>query len=163
MIRHRVHRANFLDLRMLERLKSLTNDPSRGDVRDDGTPAGSTFLELINERLSGNHFPRDCWIILAWDMTELVGWCMLSRVETSPVRSGWHMGNLGLYIRPDRRRLGYASGLIQAASEVARKNTMRSIVANPWNSSSHACFTRAGFVDNTEDVPGRVKLDLLWH
>lgn len=163
MVRYRVHRANDVTHRMLERLKNFTNDPSRGDVRDDGTHAGSKLARLIDERLAGERFPRDTWIIIAWDLVTIVGWSMLTRVETSAVRSGFSVGDVGLYVHPQFRRQGFASGLIQESSEVARKHNMHTMVANPWNLSSHACFTRAGFTD--PPVPGGkvCKRLVTWH
>ena len=163
MIRYRVHRANDVTPRMLERLKNFTNDPSRGDVRDDGTYAGSSFETMLNDRLEGERFPRDSWIIIAWDLVTIVGWCYLRRVETSAVRAGHAVGNVGLYVDPKRRRQGFAHGLIQEASAVARKHNMHTMVGNPWNAPSHACFTRAGFTD--PPVPGGkvCKRLVTWH
>lgn len=162
MISHHLRRANALGLPLLEQLLKLTNDASRGDLRDDGNPGGSTFQMLIEDRLSGLYFPRDCWVILTYDAGEIVAWCMLSRVESSPARSGWSTGNLSIYVRPDRRKQGLAQGLIQEASKAARKKAMRAMVANPWNESSRTCFTRAGFVDNAGDDRwvGKVRLEL---
>lgn len=154
MIQFGIYRANHVHHDVLGQLKNFTNDPSRGDVRDNGSFAGSSFKRMIEDRIIYDiSFPQDSWIIIArGESSTILGWCYVTRMETNSRRSGHKIGTIGLYVDPKHRRKGIASSLIQEALEVAKNNRMHTIVGNPWNNSGTQCFTRAGFTD--PPVPG---------
>lgn len=132
-----------LDLQMLY---ALTNDRLRGDVRDDGTRSGSQFRRQLDERTCGEKFPH-CWVVLARDRTELVGWCL---VTLGPVPE------VGFYVDPGRRRHGIGSRLMKKATSLAAKKGAQRLVACPWNSSSQAFYERIGFEIVQRYSTGRV-------
>jgi GNAT superfamily N-acetyltransferase len=153
----RVRRMLDLDRDTLVRLKGLTNDKVRGDLTDDGSASGSVFRERISEHLAGfERFPEKSWAILAWDGLFLAGWSLLVCHEVGPDHVPFSVptGAVGLYVQPDWRRSGLGKCLIEEASEVARKNGMRRLLANPWNSRSHSFFESVGFIDVSPFVPG---------
>jgi len=149
--------ARELDRGVLTKLRALTNDVSRGDIRDDGKIPGSVFRRRIDEHLDGTElFPDDCWVVLAYDWTKLAGWCMVTGHfkdhECLPLTCP--TAAAGFYVGPNYRRNGLGLELVREAENVARKNGMARLLVNPWNSRSDVFFRKAGFVEATPYIPG---------
>jgi GNAT superfamily N-acetyltransferase len=143
----KVRRMGTLDSAMLARLKELTNNPHRGDLRDDGRQGGSSMREHIYDHIDG--LAPEAWALIAYPtsmrrtLADIGGWALLAldRDEPLVVRTGV----VGFYVDPAFRRLGLGRGLIGEASQVARKNGMCRLVAHPWNRSSLSFFLSCGF------------------
>lgn len=154
-----VHKFEALTRSQLKRLYPLTNDASRGDVRDTGGGAGSHFRNVLDDRMCDGSYPNT-WVVIVSEGNRYVAWCMVKRHDRDPINGrpfNVPTASVGFYVDPDFRRLGLGTRLIQAASEVARKNGMGRLLANPWNKSSNAFFQSCGFVDLTPYVPGWCK------
>ncbi len=153
MIHHRVRRMKDLDKEMLLRLTGLTNDPSRGDVEDNGVHApGSAFKDRIYDHIDYEHpFKERCWAVMAYDWLDLVGWSMVTQRDCDYSGSAFKepTAEVGFYVHPSHRRQGVGKGLIEQAQEVARKNGMRKLLASPWNKSGHTFFETCGFTTVT--------------
>lgn len=142
----------------LKELRRLTNAASRGDLRDDGSPAGSAIRRRIDRHLKGEElFPEDCWAVTArLRDRSLAGWALLMRRDEDHHGTSLSVpdGALGLYVDPTWRRCGIGSLLVQATREVARKNGMGRLLANPWNPHNSRFFEGQGFRVVEERVPG---------
>jgi GNAT superfamily N-acetyltransferase len=145
-VRYAYHRFDDLPPIALRRLCGLTNDPDRGDIRDDGSWAGSLFRSQLDERLMGESFPNS-HIVLATHF-RYAGWCMVTRHDLDP-NTGRKLqvpsATVGFYVHPDFRRQGVGRRLIQEACEVAQKNGIGRLLANPWNQRSLSFFQSCGF------------------
>lgn len=137
-----------LEPHVLRRLSMLTNHASRGDVFDHGGGASSSFRESLDGRICGEEFPNSWAIIAREPGDDIVGWCMVTRHSNSPHSSPRYEGataSVGFYVRPDDRRSGLGSRLIQEARQVAQKIGVSRLVANPWNRRSNCFFEANGF------------------
>lgn len=142
-----VHRFDDLSKITLRNLAFLTNSGDRGDVRDNGTSAGSLFRNQIDDRLMGESFPNS-HVVLAKEHFKYAGWAMVTRHDIDPdTGRKLHVpsGQVGFYVHPDFRRQGLGRSLLLEAQEVARKTGIGRLLANPWNKSSAAFFKSVGF------------------
>lgn len=146
-----------LDDKALRELLPLTNSPDRGDCRDDGRGAGSSFYEYLRGRLGGYVSNDHRWAIVAYENGEAIGWCMFGEIERDP--SSNELLNvptalLGFYVAPSRRRTGLASDLLDEARKLARKIGRLRLMVQPWNRGSSAFFRSKGFVEHSPFIAG---------
>ncbi len=149
-----VGRSLVLQLRLW-----LTNDPDRGDFKDDGVPAGSLLKEMVDDANLGIIGTDGWWVVTCWPVDETplrpMGWCLLHPVDEAL--------DVSLYVDPDWRRRGVGSDVIIEASRLARHLGCSRLLASPWNSGAAAFFSRCGFASvrqASRSVPTRVALAL---
>ena len=137
----RVYKANDLGRNLLWDLLQLTNSPHRGDLRDDGTEAGSNFRSDILDRLEGRPFCEDTWALLAYDGDGvLIAWAMLRRHDRL-----LRTGAVNFYVSPDVRRTGVGAALDARLVLHAELSGISTLHARPWNAKSRAFFVRLGY------------------
>jgi len=134
-----------LDRSTVNALKlNLTNNGARGDLKDDGVPAGSLFRKLIDDAQLGIANTSEWWAVTAWPGGSLyagpVAWCLL-RPEVR------HLPTLrtGFYTGPQWRARGIARLLNNEAARLAHQLGYKRLVASPWNARSLAFFRAAGY------------------
>jgi len=127
------------------RLLGLTNHPSRGDLRDDGTAASSGFAARL-----GRGLPAGSWALLARAGSVVVGWCLL---ESPGDFSPWEVG---VYVHPGSRRRGVGGALVRRAMAMAGLRGAEHVEARPWNAGSRGFYGSLGAsVVNDFGPPGR--------
>ncbi len=131
------YRFDDLTIHDLYALTVLTNHEDRHDSRDDGNPAGSLFRNQLDDRMMGESFPNT-HVVVANDNFRYAGWTMITRHDIDP-DTGRKLivpsGQVGFYVHPDFRRQGLGKKLLQEAQDLARKNGIGRLLANPWNKS----------------------------
>jgi RimJ/RimL family protein N-acetyltransferase len=92
--------------------------------------------------------PRETWFVPAADDT-VAGWYLLEL----PARDNRHMAGLLPYVRPDRRRQGYGTALLQHAAGRALADGRSQLASFAWEESAGEKFARSlGATPGTAEI-----------
>jgi len=148
-VRYRTYRFNLLSQDLVRQLCDLVNAPEHGDFDDDGNYQGSAFSERLIDLQTGRLSQHDCWAIIASDLSDsadsVLGWSMFERSESTPGRSGYSHGSIGIYVHPDQRGRGIAGELMSRVTKLAQDNSISALMAYPWNKRGRSFFASVGF------------------